>query len=95
MSKLKTVREMGRPFDDTSIKAAINSVHSDVLADHPSEPYEAIFCLIVATWRFALQFAEDFETARSIVLDVWGSPCLCADPSEPQTPENGGESWIN
>lgn len=97
MSQLKTLREIDSPFDDSSIKAAINSVHSDVLGDHPSEPYEAIFYLIVATWRFALQFADDFETARSIVLDVWGSPSLCPDPSGQQTPDNGGEplpGWL-
>jgi len=91
MPQLKTVREIGKPFDDTSIKAAIKSVHSDVLADHPAEPYEAIFYLNVATWRFALQFAKDFEAARSLVLDVWGSPSLCPDPSGQQTPDNGNE----
>jgi len=95
MSKLKTVREIGSPFDDTSIEATLDHIYADVLADQPADPYEAVFLLIVATWRFALQFAEDFETARSIVLDVWGSPCLCPDPSVQQTPENGGESWIN
>jgi len=95
MSKLETVREIGRPFDDASIKAAISSVHSDVVADQPAEPYEAIFCLNVATWRFALQFAKDFETARSIVLDIWGSPSLCPDPTGQQTPDNGNESWTN
>jgi len=95
MSKLTTVREIGGPFDDTSIEAALDSVHTDVVAGQPADPYEAVFYLIVATWRFALQFAKDFETARSIVLDVWGSPNLCSELSGQQTPDDGNESWIN
>jgi len=95
MSKLITVREIGSPFDDTSIKAALVSLYSEVLADQPVEPYEAIFYLNVATWRFALQFAKDFEAARSIVLDVWNSPCCFPNQEESQTPEQGDESWTN
>jgi len=95
MSQLKTAREIGRPFDDTSIEAALHSFHSEVISLEPTSPYWAIRMLNFAMWLFALQFAEDLDQVRYDVMVIWNSPGCFPSPREAETQEKGEVSWTN